>query len=145
MESTVDTTLTLSRSLKANIETVFDAWVTAGALTKWFAPSDDFKTEVLELDVRKQGRYRIAMTDPEGKVHTVVGTYQIVDRPNKLVFTWEWEKPESPSKSIVTVSFKRKGDQTEMTLVHKGLANEESAKRHQQGWTGCLGRLVAMY
>ncbi len=145
MDSKVDTTITLSRTLKANIQAAFDAWTTVAALTKWFAPADAFKTQVLELDVRKGGRYKIAMTDPDGKVHTAVGTYQTIERPTELVFTWKWENAETPETSLVTISFRKKGDQTELTLVHTGLATEESAKHHQQGWTGCLGRLVAMY
>ena len=145
MESKVDTTITLSQTLKANIEAVFNAWTTVEALTKWFAPSDKFKTEVLELDVRKGGRYKIAMTDPDGKVHTAVGTYQTIERPTKLVFTWKWESNEASETSLVTLSFRKQGDQTELTLFHAGLATEESAKHHQQGWTGCLERLVAMY
>lgn len=145
MDAAVKTRLTLTRKIKADIERVFDAWVTATGLTQWFAPSDTFRTEVHELDVRAHGRYRISMTEPDGKVHTVTGVYQTIDRPNKLVFTWEWENTEAPSKSIVTLTLKRHGDQTELTLVHDGLPTEESAKQHQQGWTGCLARLVAMF
>jgi uncharacterized protein YndB with AHSA1/START domain len=135
----------IPRTLNATIEKVFDAWVTSKALTKWFAPSDAFKTEVLELDVRPKGRYRIAMTHPDGKVHTVTGVYETIDRLHKLVFSWEWEKAESPNRSIVSISLKRRGDQTELTLVHQGLGTEESARHHEQDWNGCLGRLVAMF
>lgn len=145
METAVNTTLTLNRTLNATIEKVFDAWATSEALTKWFAPSDTFKTEVLELDVRPKGRYRIAMTEPDGKVHTVTGAYETIDRPNKLVFSWEWENEASPKGSIVTISLKRKGNQTELTLVHEGLGTEELAQKHEQGWNGCIGRLVAMF
>jgi uncharacterized protein YndB with AHSA1/START domain len=145
MDTAVDTTITLSRTLNSNIEKVFDAWVTSEALTKWMAPSDTFTTKVLELDARPKGRYRIAMTEPDGKVHTVFGVYETIDRPNKLVFSWEWENAESPNRSIVTIGLKRKGNQTELTLVHQGLATEDSVKHHEQGWNGCLGRLVAMF
>lgn len=145
MDTAVEPTLTLNRTLNATIEKVFDAWVTSEALTKWFAPTDAFKTEVLELDVRPKGRYRIAMTEPGGKVHTVFGVYETIDRPHKLVFSWEWKEAESPIRSIVSISLKRKGDQTELTLIHQGLGTEELAKRHEQGWNGCLGRLVAMF
>ena len=131
--------------LNATIEEVFDAWITSEALTQWMAPSDTFKTEALELDARPKGRYRIAMTEPNGKVHTVFGVYQTIDRPHKLVFSWEWENAESSNRSLVTISFKRKGNQTELTLVHQGLATEESAKHHEQGWIGCVGRLIAMF
>jgi uncharacterized protein YndB with AHSA1/START domain len=84
------------------------------------------------------------MTEPDGKVHTVVGTYQTIDRPNKLSFTWEWENAEKPNRSTVTIFFKRDGGQTKLTLIHEGLASEESSQHHRQGWTGCLGRLAAV-
>ena len=144
MDTAVDTSLTLNRTLNADIEKVFDAWVTPESLTKWFAPSDMFKTEVHALDFRKGGRYRISMTEPDGKVHTVVGTYQTVDRPNKLSFTWEWENAEKLNRSTVTIFFKRDGGQTKLTLIHEGLASEESSQHHRQGWSGCLGRLAAV-
>ena len=35
MDTAVNTTLTLSRTLNATIEKVFDAWVSSEALTKW--------------------------------------------------------------------------------------------------------------
>lgn len=145
MDTKLDTSLRIVRTLDAVIENVFDAWVQPEALTRWFAPSDAFTTEVHELDPRPKGRYRISMTEPDGKTHTVNGIYEIVDRPSKLVFSWAWESEISSHRSTVAINLKRKGGQTELTLIHSGFETAESAKHHEQGWYGCLGRLAAMF
>jgi hypothetical protein len=37
-------------------------------------------------------------------------------------------------ESIVTLTFKKQGDDTLMTLVHSGLPDHELARGHEKGW-----------
>jgi uncharacterized protein YndB with AHSA1/START domain len=61
--------------------------------------------------------------------------------PNeKLVFTWAW-KSTPERESLVTLTFKRDGDGTIMTLLHEQFFDEAARDRHRSGWTGALDKL----
>jgi uncharacterized protein YndB with AHSA1/START domain len=70
-------------------------------------------------------------------LHT--GTYEVVDRPRRLVFTWMAPHFDAPTK--VTLEFTPVDGGTELVLVHEGLPSEESAANHTQGWTQVLTHL----
>jgi uncharacterized protein YndB with AHSA1/START domain len=61
------------------------------------------------------------------------GRFIETERPHRIQHTWM-----SPStlgvESTVTVTFKKKGADTLMTLVHSGLPDETQAKGHESGW-----------
>lgn len=136
-----DFTLRLTRRFSAPREQVFDAWTTPEALSRWFAPSDDFTTSVAELDLRVGGRYRITMRSPDGEEHTVHGVYREIVRPGRLVFTWAWISWPEAKDSLVTVELHDRDGETELVLTHGQLTDEESREKHEEGWSGCLARL----
>lgn len=145
--SSKDTTLTITRTFNAKREAVFKAWTDPQALTRWFAPSDDFATPVVEVDLRVGGRYRIQMKAPDGGPHTVHGTYREVTPPARLVFTWAWAEGscggEMPpeQETLVTVEFHDRGGATELVLTHENFPTVKVRDSHQEGWNGCLNRL----
>jgi uncharacterized protein YndB with AHSA1/START domain len=59
----------------------------------------------------------------------------------KLAFTWQWRsKPEW--ESLVTVTLKRDGAATILTLVHEQLPDEAERDGHRNGWSGALDKLA---
>ena len=66
------------------------------------------------------------------------GRFTEIERPHRIQHTWM-----SPNtlgvESIVTVTFKKKGVDTLMTLVHSGLPDDDLAKSHEKGWNYFLG------
>ena len=132
--------LTLDRHFNADREAVFRAWTDATALTHWFAPSNDFRTVVHELDVCVGGKYRIAMHEDDG-IHVVYGEYVHIDAPDSLVFTWAWEHDEDAVQMLVTVELTEANGGTDMKLLHERLPSETARDLHNEGWTGCLARL----
>ncbi len=140
MDTTATPALRITRTYAATPEKVFNAWINSQALTRWFAPSDDFQTSEVAVDARVGGRYRIVMRAPDGEMHRVGGVYREFTPSRKLVFTWAWEStPER--ESLVTVEFIARGNETELVLVHEGFADTGARDHHEQGWNGCLGRL----
>lgn len=132
--------LTVERTLRAAPHRVWQAWTQAEALKQWFAPSDAFKVEVVEIDVRVGGRYRIKMTAPDGEVHDVSGTYREVVPNERLVFTWAWRTtPER--ETLVTVTLRPAGSGTALTLTHEQFFDESARDHHREGWIALLGRL----
>ena len=133
--------LRITRTYPAPREKVFKAWTDPRALSRWFAPADDFRTEVLELDVRPGGRYRVDMIQGERR-HRLAGRYVEVRPPERLVFTWEWEnEPAHGLETLVTIELFDRGGSTELVLTHERFIDSASRDEHGKGWNGCLARL----
>jgi uncharacterized protein YndB with AHSA1/START domain len=131
--------LVISRTYPASVERVFKAWTDANQLGQWFAPTDDYTTKA-SVDLRVGHEYRIAITHKGGNVHTILGTYRVIEPPHKLVYTWRWEGGPA-SDTLVTVDFNPEGDATKVTITHEQFTNTEDRDKHNEGWNGCLNRL----
>jgi uncharacterized protein YndB with AHSA1/START domain len=61
------------------------------------------------------------------------GRFKQVKRPARIQHTWM-----SPytlgQESTVTLTFKKQGEDTLMTLLHSGLPDNEDARQHEKGW-----------
>ena len=138
-------TLTVSRRYHATRERVFDAWTDPEIMKQWFSP-EGVTNPAIDVDLRVGGTYRVEMLTPDGRRPVAVGTYQEINRPERLVFTWAWENEADDAhtgQTLVTVEFLEHGDETEVVVTHVGFANEEGRKGHEDGWTGCLVCLEA--
>lgn len=140
------TDLRLERTIEATAEEAFDAWTNPEVLRRWWAADPTWVTPVAEVDCRVGGRYRLSMEDPAtGVTHTVGGEYHEVRRPERLVYSWCWERSngEPEHTSTVTVEFLGAGEHTTIVLEHTNLASSESRDGHREGWIGCLDNLQA--
>ncbi len=99
-------------------------------------------TPIAEVDLRVGGKYRIGMKSPDGKLYVATGTYREIIPNEKLVLTWRWENssPDSPD-TLLTVEFKKSGQNTKLVFTHENFATEEAAEDHHEGWEGALSRL----
>lgn len=133
--------LRVSRTIRADAETLFRAWTDPNELKHWWRMKEDgWAFAGATIDLRIGGAYRLGMTDPDGKTHVAVGIYREIQRPRRLVFTWEWDDPASRvGDTVVTVEFKDVGrDGTEVLLIHERFADAGRVGRHRQGWTDLL-------
>ena len=134
--------LRLSRRFDAAPERVFDAWTDPALLRRWWAAQPDWDSPAAEADARPGGRYRLSMTDTSsGVTHTVAGEYVEVARPERLVYTWQWEDMPNASDTRVTVEFHPDGDGTRVELHQTGFSSDEDRDQHAHGWNGCLDNL----
>lgn len=143
--------LQLTRVFDAPRELVFKAWTDVNQFKQWFGPAvcDGSTLQSAKLDVRTGGKYRIQVRKHDGEFFTTVGVYREVKPPERLVFTWQFEKDGrgeefgevEPPEMLVTIEFKARGQQTELVLTHEKFASVESRDGHEQGWTRCLNEL----
>jgi len=57
-----------------------------------------------------------------------------------------WMSPYTQGQeTMVTVTFKKMGDETLMTLVHADLPNNADGRAHQKGWTYFLDRFPKQF
>jgi uncharacterized protein YndB with AHSA1/START domain len=131
--------LLISRTYPASVDRVFKAWTDANQLGQWFAPTDDYTTQAI-VDLEVGHEYRIAITHKGGNIHTILGTYRLIDPPRKLVYTWRWEGGPM-ADTLVTVDFAPDGNATKVTITHEQFTNTEDRDKHNEGWNGCLNRL----
>jgi uncharacterized protein YndB with AHSA1/START domain len=143
MTTATDTSLKLTRLIRADTEKVFDAWTQPQHLNLWSAPEGmDIAAEV---DLRVGGRYRIRMQGAEGDFNAV-GEYLEIDRPKRLRYTWSWEEEGNDSyETIVTVEFHDRDGATEVVLVHEQFPDADITGKHTEGWTSCLDRLEKVF
>jgi uncharacterized protein YndB with AHSA1/START domain len=135
----VKPSLTIKRRFNAAPEKVFAAWTEPEKVKRWMGPGE-VKLSLAECDVRTGGRYHWVMQAPNGETHDVSGVYREVIPNEKLVFSWAW-KSTPERESLVTLTFKRDGDGTLMTLTHEQFFDEDARDRHQYGWNGALAKL----
>lgn len=130
------------RRYRASPEALFRAFTQAEDLTRWFSPSEDIQTEVLQLELVQGGRYRIAFHFPDGSRNQVSGQYREIF-PRKLVFTWTWDEPDPHAgiETLVTIELFELGGETEVAVTHERFPNQETRDRHDDGWNGALARL----
>ena|SRR5690349_2756190 len=140
-------TLTLTRLFDAPPAMLYRAWTDAKELARWVGPPG-VQAEILEMDARVGGRYRIAMHRSDGSIVTVFGTYREMAPGERLSFTWEWEKGapsyQPSGGTLITITFRTQGRQTEMSLHQERLATVEARDGHTHGWTGSFERLAGL-
>ena len=131
-------TLTLSRHIDALPDRVFDAWLEK-SWGEWVGPPG-VHGEVVQLEPKVGGHYRVVMHLPSSGTLTVGGVYKEISRPNRLVMSWKWEHEEQDT--LITLTFRAGGKGTQMTIHHEGFAAPERRDSHNNGWTGTLEKLA---
>jgi uncharacterized protein YndB with AHSA1/START domain len=155
----------VSRTYPAPREEVYAAWTDPDLLCQWFRPEEG--SSIGELDVRPGGSYRITMRPGDGEHGhlAIVGRYLEVDPPERLVFTFGYEIPDSLEDlgdladvddletrlanlsrvdSRVTVVFREVDGVTEVSITHEGLPSQGLRAFHIYGWDDVLERLAGI-
>jgi uncharacterized protein YndB with AHSA1/START domain len=125
---------------------VFRAWTDPEHLAAWWGPKG-MRAGVVELDLRKGGRWRSSMIGADGTEMFVGGVYREIVRPRRLVFTWAWESDGEPGhESVVTLEFNPHPDGTELVLSQAVFETKKACSMHRQGWNSsfdCLAEFLA--
>lgn len=129
------------RRMPAPREIVYQAWIDPHGIRHWMCPGDVISAEAV-LDVRVGGSFHITMKSKD-RVYEHIGTYQVVDPPAKLSFTWSGVE-NSKELTLVTVEFFPHGDESELVITHERLAQADVAQRYQNGW-GTIADKFAAY
>ncbi|TLD69108.1 SRPBCC domain-containing protein [Phragmitibacter flavus] len=150
VEKPDNATLIVRRVLNASPELAFEAWTSAEHVKHWMRPEPGMVIPWAMMDVRVGGKFRIQMQNEEGEYFTAVGEFREVQVPERLVYTWDWEKDGSGEEfgevegktSLITVEFLRRGDRTELVLMHTRFATVESRDSHAGGWSRIVETLA---
>jgi len=137
-----DVELIITKVFNASPEEVFAAWTDPVQLAQWYGP-EGFTNTIHEFDLREGGTYRLTMHGPKGEDHPLRGTFRAIEKPKRLVMTWQWEGEGGMGggETVVTVELRAIGQKTEMTMTHAGFADEKEKTMHNQGWSSSFNKL----
>jgi uncharacterized protein YndB with AHSA1/START domain len=78
--------LHINRTFEAPRQAVWDAWTQPDQFKQWFMPAP-FSIPSCELDVRPGGQIKVDTKSPDGSIMPLVGEFNTVEEPSKLVMT----------------------------------------------------------
>ena len=134
----------ITRVIKADRQSVWDAWTQPEQMKQWACPAPGGLKGVT-TDVRVGGAFELAM-EVDGMSHTAFGTYREVEEPSRLVYTWDWREADNAvGETVVTVEFNEVDGGTEVVLVHEGFPSTEARDAHNEGWTACLNNYEGLF
>jgi len=130
--------VTVTRTIPAPAENVFDVWMDPKSPGgPWFG------AERVILNPVVDGLFYLAVKH-EGRTWPHYGRFVRIERPHRVEYTWVSEGTQGV-ESVVAVTFEPRGDQTDVTLRHSGVPDDEMGRRHEQGWTWVLSKLAERF
>jgi uncharacterized protein YndB with AHSA1/START domain len=134
--------LQVTQFISSKRKNVFQAWTDQDLVNKWLCP-EECRVTYNEADVRVGGKFRESMKCGDN-IHTVFGAYREIVPDKKLVFTHQWEEPNS-IETEVAVELTDQNGGTEVALTQRGFINAASAKGHEEGWASALRNLAKQF
>jgi uncharacterized protein YndB with AHSA1/START domain len=132
------TDITVTRAIPAPAENVFDVWIDPKSPGgPWFGSERTILNPVVD------GLFYFAVSH-EGRTWPHYGRFLRIERPHRVEYTWVSEATKGV-ESIVAVSFEARGEQTEVTLRHTGVPDDDMGRQHQEGWTWVLSMLAERF
>ncbi len=129
------TEIAVSRTIPAPAEKIFDVWLDPKS------PGGPWHgTEGVVLNALVNGLFYLPVKH-EGRIWAHYGRFVQIDRPHRIEFTWMSEATKG-LETIVLLSLEPKGNSTEVTLRHSGMADDEMGSGHKEGWTWSLSSLA---
>jgi uncharacterized protein YndB with AHSA1/START domain len=113
----------IERIIPASPGEVFDGWLNPKIPGNPWNAADK-----LLLDPKVDGFFYWTV---RGTPH--YGRFTEIERPDRIQHTW-MSPNTSGLESTVTVTFKEKGKDTLMTLVHSDLPDTDGGRSHDKGW-----------
>lgn len=102
----------------ATPDEAFDAFT--DEISLWWQPSELFAiTPRGDGKLSFEGRARLITTLPNGKVFEI-GRVTAWERPSRLAFSWRLASFAPDQVTQVEVTFEASGDQTRVTVTHRG-------------------------
>ena len=108
-----DREIVMTRVFDAPRDLVFDAHSSCEHMSNWWGPRKyDFAS--CEIDFRPGGRWRIVHRGPDGEIPAFRGEFREIVRPERIVWTFEWEGAPG-HVSLGTVTFEEHDGKTTLT------------------------------
>jgi len=130
-EPIADREVVITRRFDAPARVLFAAYTTPEHVRQWFGPKG-WPMTLCEMDFQVGGRFRFALTGPDGKQGTPFGgTYREIVPDQRIVYDNGFETPGAETM-IVTVTFAETAGRTLLT-IHTLFASVAMRDEHVGG------------
>jgi uncharacterized protein YndB with AHSA1/START domain len=85
-----DREIVMTRVFDAPRDLVFEAHTSCEHMSRWWGPRK-YEVASCEMDFRSGGRWRIVHRGPNGEEHGFRGEFREIVRPERIVWTFEYE------------------------------------------------------
>ena len=134
--------LIITRTFDAPRALVFRAWTQAEHMVRWMGPMN-YTCISAKMDLRLGGAYRIGIRSPDGKEHWMRGIYQEIVEPERLAFSFSWEKEgEYGRENTITITFSDEAGKTRMKFRQAFFETAENRDDHNKGWSSSFDNLA---
>jgi uncharacterized protein YndB with AHSA1/START domain len=134
MSETKKIEVKVERTIPAPPGEVFDGWLNPKI------PGNPWNmAEKLLLSPKVDGFFYWTI---KGTAH--YGRFTEMERPGRIQCTWV-SPSTSGLESVVTVTFKKQGKNTLMTLVHSDLPDTDGGRGHEKGWNFFLDSFLKQF
>lgn len=123
--------ITISTTIHAPVEKVWQCWIAPADIQQWCHASDDWGVGAVSNDVRVGGKFSTIMAAKDGSVSfDFGGVYTVVEPYNRLEYTMG-------DGRTVSVVFEQEGDSVRVTEAFD-MENQNSADKQRAGWQSIL-------
>lgn len=141
--------LKLSRLIPGPADEVFDVWFDPACPG---GPWHGAKKVLMNLAVdgmfyfgveRAVAQHHLGERDVDAGADGLLGhfgRFVAIDRPRSVEHTWMSGYTHG-IETTVSVTFEPRAGGTQMTILHRGLPDDERGRKHEAGWTFLLSRL----
>jgi uncharacterized protein YndB with AHSA1/START domain len=105
----------ITRVFDAPARLLFEAYTRPEHIKEWFGPKG-WPVTHCEMDFRKGGRFRFAMTGPSGEKGTPFGGEYLEIIPNKKIVYDNGFELAGAERMVVTITFEEKNGKTTLVL-----------------------------
>jgi uncharacterized protein YndB with AHSA1/START domain len=135
-------TVRFHRVLKAAPETVYRAFLDAGALAKWLPPYG-FTCQVHHLEAKVGGTYRMSFTNfTTQSGNSFGGTYHELVPGQTVRYSNKFDDPNLPGEMETTIKLKPVLVGTEVTIEQSGIPAIIPPEMCYLGWQESLAQLA---
>lgn len=141
-ENITERTLTITRTVPAPVQAVWDAWSSPEHIAQWWGP-EGMQVNIAKHDFRIGGQWRYTMEMPDGNTFVSDGTYADIIPNKKLVSSADF-RPMTIGV-VLEVLFKEDGRNTHMEfhVLHPTAAycKQQEGMGFYKGWDAAFDRL----
>ncbi len=133
--------ISIHQVIPASREVVFDHLTSAGSIPMWFG-GPKLTIAQCHIDAKTGGLYRLGV-EIDGELRWLSGKFKSADRPDRLMYSFQWDGELDSSSVIILLTSKPDGS-TQIQLIHTGFATSTARDAQQFIWQDSLDALTVL-
>jgi uncharacterized protein YndB with AHSA1/START domain len=126
-----DREIRMTRELNAPRDLVFEAHTSCEHMSRWWGPRK-YEVASCDIDFRPGGRWRIVHRGPDGEEYAFRGEYREIQRPERIVWTFEFEGWPG-NVSVETLTLEERDGRTVLTASSRYDTTEQRDQMLEAG------------